>query len=226
MPSVLITGANRGLGLEFARQYGAAGWRVHAACRDPAAAAASAGLSATVSWHRLDVADDGAIAMLAAELAGAPLDLLINNAGINRNTGKFGASDSASWLETIRVNTIAPLHVAEALIGNLLLGQRKLIVHVSSKMASIAENASGGDYAYRTSKAALNMLAKGMANDLRSRGVAVVVISPGWVATDMGGPAAPLQPAESVAGMRAVIDRLGLADSGSFFDWQGQILPW
>jgi len=226
MPSVLITGANRGLGLEFARQYGAAGWRVHAACRDPAAASALSALPGEISRHRLEVTDAAQIAALVAELAGAPLDVLINNAGINYDNGRFGDSDDATWLDTLRVNTLAPLHVAEALIDNLLRGQRKLIVNISSKMASIAENASGGDYAYRTSKAALNMLARGMANDLRGRGVAVVVISPGWVQTDMGGPSAPLPVAESIAGMRAAIDRLSLADSGSFLDWQGRVLPW
>ena len=226
MPSVLVTGANRGLGLEFARQYSAAGWHVHAACRDPAAAKGLAGLGGEIVRHRLDVTDQGQIAALAADLAGAPLDLLINNAGINYDNGEFGDSDDATWLHTLRVNTLAPLHVAEGLIDNLLRGKRKLIVNLSSKMASIAENASGGDYAYRTSKAALNMLARGMANDLRGRGVTVVVISPGWVQTDMGGSSAPLPVAESIAGMRAAIDRLSLADSGSFIDWQGRVLPW
>jgi len=226
MPSVLVTGANRGLGLEFARQYAAADWRVHAACRDPNAAEALAGLPGAISRHRLEVTDDGQIAELAAELAGSPLDLLINNAGINYDNGEFGDSDPASWLDTFRVNTIAPLRVAEGLIGNLLLGERKLIVNLSSKMASIAENASGGDYAYRTSKAALNMLTRGMAHDLRGRGVTVVVISPGWVQTDMGGPSAPLPVAESIAGMRRTIDKLRPADSGSFLDWQGHVMPW
>ena len=155
MPSVLVTGANRGLGLEFARQYAAAGWRVHAACRDPSAAEALAALPGGISRHGLDVTDDGQIAALAAELAGSPLDLLINNAGVNYDNGEFGDSDPVSWLDTLRVNTIAPLRVAEGLIGSLLLGERKVIVNLSSKMASIAENASGGDYAYRTSKAAL-----------------------------------------------------------------------
>jgi NAD(P)-dependent dehydrogenase (short-subunit alcohol dehydrogenase family) len=226
MPSVLITGANRGLGLEFARQYGAAGWRVYAACREPAAAAALAALPGEISRHRLDVTDAGEIAGLAADLAGAPLDVLINNAGINYDNGEFGDSDDDTWLHTLRVNTIAPLHVAEGLIDNLLSGRRKMIVNLSSKMASIAENASGGDYSYRTSKAALNMLARGMANDLRGRGVIVVVISPGWVQTDMGGPSASLPAAESIAGMRAMVERLTLADSGSFLDWQGRVLPW
>src|SRR6266404_9826615 len=108
MPSVLITGANRGLGLEFARQYGAAGWRVYAACREPAAAAALAALPGEISRHRLDVTDAGQIAALAAELAGAPLDVLINNAGINYDNGAFGDSDDETWLHTLRVNTIAP----------------------------------------------------------------------------------------------------------------------
>jgi len=226
MPSVLVTGANRGLGLEFARQYAAAGWRVHAACRDPSAAEALAALPGGISRHGLDVTDDGQIAALAAELAGSPLDLLINNAGVNYDNGEFGDSDPVSWLDTLRVNTIAPLRVAEGLIGSLLLGERKVIVNLSSKMASIAENASGGDYAYRTSKAALNMLTRGMAHDLSGRGVTVVVISPGWVQTDMGGPSAPLPVADSIAGMRRVIDKLRPADSGSFLDWQGQVMPW
>ena len=226
MPSVLVTGANRGLGLEFARQYGAAGWRVYAACREPVAAKELAALPGEISRHRLEVTDDAQIAALAAELADAPLDLLINNAGINYDNGEFGDSDPTSWLHTLRVNTIAPLRVAEGLIGSLLRGERKVIVNLSSKMASLAENNSGGDYAYRTSKAALNMLTRGMAHDLRRRGVTVVVFSPGWVQTDMGGPSAPLPVAESIAGMRRTIDRLRLADSGTFLDWQGRALPW
>ena len=226
MPSVLVTGANRGLGLEFARQYGAAGWRVFAACRDPAAAKDLAALPGEISRHRLEVSDDAQIAALAAELRDVPLDLLINNAGINYDNGEFGDSDPKSWMETLRVNTIAPLRVAEGLIGNLLRGERKVIVNLSSKMASLAENHSGGDYAYRTSKAALNMLTRGMAHDLRRRGVIVAVVSPGWVRTDMGGPSAPLPVAESIAGLRRTIDRLKPADSGAFLDWQGKTLPW
>jgi NAD(P)-dependent dehydrogenase (short-subunit alcohol dehydrogenase family) len=226
MPTVLVTGANRGIGLEFVRQYAAEGWRVHAACRDPGKAAELKGIKGDVRLHALDVTDDKQIAALAKSLVGEPIDILVNNAGVRGLGDSFGSTEVAGWLETLRVNAIAPIRVSEGLISNLERGQRKLIVNITSRLGSIAENSSGGSYAYRSSKAALNMAAKSMSVDLRGRGITVVVFHPGWVQTDMGGSGAPVTPTESVSGMRAKIATLTAADSGSFFNYNGQPISW
>jgi len=226
MPTALVTGSNRGIGLEFVRQYAADGWRVLAACRNPRAAKELAAISGDVKLHKLDVADDSQVRALAKSLAGEPIDLLLNNAGVGGPDTEFGKTPADAWLEVFRVNTIAPLHVAEQFIGNLEAGRRRLIVNITSRMGSIADNGSGGSYIYRTSKAALNMVAKSMAQDLKGRRMIVVVFHPGWVKTDMGGRSAPVTPQASVAGMRAKIDALTPADSGKFFNYDGGPLPW
>ncbi len=227
MPSVLVTGANRGLGLEFARQYAAEGWRVFATCRDPANAAALKALAGQVSVHRLDVGDPAHAADLARELKGAPIDELINNAGIYGPRGvKLGAFDFEAWHEVMRVNVIGPIAVADALIENVAKSDRKLIVAVSSGMGSIGRNASGTEYKYRSSKAALNMAMKCLAIETAPLGVICAILSPGWVRTDMGGPKAAISPEESVVAMRKVMARLTLADSGRFFNHEGAELPW
>jgi NAD(P)-dependent dehydrogenase (short-subunit alcohol dehydrogenase family) len=226
MPSVFITGCNRGIGLEFAHQFAAAGWRVHAACRQPASASALNSVAGEVRVHALDIADDGQIAAVAAVLGNEPLDLLINNAGIMRRNDGLGSTDVGAWLDLFRVNSIAPLRLAEALLPALERGARKLIVSITSKMGSIADNGSGGSYAYRSSKAALNMAMKSLAVDLQPRGFTVVVFHPGWVKTDMGGAGATVAPKDSVAGMRAKIAALTPADNGGFFNFDGKKLPW
>jgi NAD(P)-dependent dehydrogenase (short-subunit alcohol dehydrogenase family) len=226
MPTVLITGANRGIGLEFVRQYAAEGWSVHAACRDPGKATELKAIKGGVHLHRLDVTDEGQIDALETALAGEPIDILINNAGVRGMGDSFGSTEVAGWLETLRVNAIAPVRVSEGLITNLERGQGKLIVNITSRLGSVAENSSGGSYAYRSSKAALNMAAKSMSVDLKGKGITVVVFHPGWVQTDMGGSGAPVTPSESVAGMRAKIAKLTAADSGHFFNYTGQPIPW
>lgn len=226
MPTVMITGSNRGIGLEFVRQYAAEGWRVLAACRAPRNAKELAAISGDVKIHSLDVADDYQVAALAKTLADEPIDILINNAGVNVEEDSFGRTPANDWLQLLRVNTIAPLHVVEQFIGNLEKGQRRLIVNISSRMGSIADNSGGGSYIYRSSKAALNMVAKSMAQDLKSRRMTVVVFHPGWVKTDMGGPNATVTPKASVDGMRAKIAQLTPADNGRFFNYDGQPIPW
>ena len=226
MATVLVTGANRGIGLEFVRQYAADGWRVHAACRDPDKAVELKGIKGDVRLHRLDVTNEGQINALEVALAGEPIDILVNNAGVRGMGDSFGSTEVAGWLETLRVNAIAPVRVSEGLITNLERGQRKLIVNITSKLGSVAENSSGGSYAYRSSKAALNMAARSMSVDLKGRGITVVVFHPGWVQTDMGGSGAPVTPSESVSGMRAKIAKLSAADSGHFFNYTGQPIPW
>jgi NAD(P)-dependent dehydrogenase (short-subunit alcohol dehydrogenase family) len=221
MPSVLVTGANRGIGLEFVRQYAGEGWQVIAACRDPGRAAELKSILGETRVEALDLADDVQIAEFAKRLADQPIDILINNAGIY---GPSSGSEAGAWLDVLQVNCIGPLHLAERLAGNVVRSKRRLIVSLTSGMGSIAQNDSGGYLIYRTSKAALNMAMRGLAVELRK--VTVVVISPGWVRTDMGGPGAPLSPQESVAAMRLLFDRLKPADSGKFFDRTGSEIPW
>jgi len=228
---VLVTGASRGIGLEFARQFSGDGWRVHACCRNADRADALSRLAAKagglVSVHALDVTQPDRARTLAAELGSEAVDMLINNAGVyGRDADSFGAVDADAWLEALRVNTIAPLKVSEAFADHVARSRRRVIATITSLMGSLADNTSGGHYAYRTSKAAVNMVARSMAVDLRRRGITVVVLNPGWVRTDMGGPSAPTSVEESVAGMRWVLEGLTLRDSGSFIDFDGEPLPW
>ncbi len=225
MPTAFITGANRGIGLEFVRQYAEDGWRVHAACRDPEAATELGSIGGDVTVHALDVADDGQIEALARKLKGEPIDLLINNAGV-LDDDRFGDTDTATWLRAFRINSIAPLHLLERLAPNLERSTLKRAVTLTSRMGSIADNGSGGDYIYRSSKAALNAAMKSAAIDLRGRGIAVAVLHPGWVRTDMGGPHAAIDVRTSVSGLRATIDSLTLKETGRFFSYDGKELPW
>ena len=203
MPSVLITGANRGLGLEFARQYSADGWQVYAACRDPASASelrqlADAG-DGNLRILALNVADPASVRAAAAELDGRAIDLLLNNAGVGGTRGQtIGNIDYEAWAKVLDVNTMGPVRVSEAFVDHVARSERKLIVTLTSGMGSIADNTSGGSIAYRSSKAAVNMVMRSLAIDLAPRGITCVVVNPGWVQTDMGGPNATLTPSESV----------------------------
>ncbi len=226
MPTALVTGANRGIGLEFVRQYAADGWRVHAACRNPDKAKELKAVAGDVQVHRLDVTNAGQRAALARSLGDEALDLLINNAGVGGPDDSFGRTDEQAWLETLHINAIAPVRVAEQLVNHVARSRLKLLVSITSKMGSIADNSSGDSYAYRTSKAALNMAAKSMAVDLEPRGIIVVVFHPGWVKTDMGGSGAPITAKESVESLRSKIATLRPADSGKFFNYDGRPLPW
>ncbi len=230
MPTTLITGANRGIGLELSRQYAADGWTVHACCRKPGEAPDLQRLSASsraVTIHELDVTDGKQIAAVAASLNHAPIDILINNAGVyGKPDGGFGAIDDRVWLYTLKVNTLAPLHVSEAFADNVERSERRIIAVMTSRMGSIDDNASGGSYIYRSSKAAVNMVTKTMAVDLAKRGITAVVFHPGWVRTDMGGASAPMSVEQSVTGLRRVLARLTPEDSGRFLAWDGEEVPW
>jgi NAD(P)-dependent dehydrogenase (short-subunit alcohol dehydrogenase family) len=229
MPSILITGANRGLGLEFTKQYAEAGYRVFATAREPAKAkelAAVAKAHSEVSVHALETTDPDSIAALVRELKGQPLDILLNNAGVmGPEHQSLGDIDYAGMLDTFKVNTVAPLMLAEALLPNVEKSQRKLIAALTSGMGSISDT-GGGSYAYRASKAALNMTYRNLAMDLKGRGVIAVVINPGWVQTDMGGKGAPEKVGDSIAGMRKVFESVKLADSGKFLDYKGRAWGW
>ncbi len=226
MPSALITGANRGIGLAFARSFAADGWRVYGCCRQPDKARELKDLAGEVTVHRLDVTDGLQVAGLARELAGQPVDILLNNAGIYGSRTGFGETEFDVWPQVFQVNVMAPLRLAERFVEQVAQSERKLIVYISSRMGSIGENSSGGGYVYRSSKAALNMVAKSLSIDLAGRGITVVMFHPGWVQTDMGGSNAAVTAGESVAGMRAVIERLTSADNGRFFTHDGGEIPW
>lgn len=225
MPTVLLTGANRGIGLAFAESYAADGWRVLATCRNPGAARELGAVTGDVQIHPLDVGDDEAIRALARRLKGEAIDLLVNNAGI-LDEDVLGQTDTDVWLRAFRINSIAPIHVLEAFLPNLERGREKTAVALSSKMGSIADNGSGGSYIYRSSKAALNAAMKSAAIDLRPRGIKVAAFHPGWVRTAMGGPNGLIDTGASVAGLRAKIAALTLAESGGFFNYDGKPLPW
>jgi NAD(P)-dependent dehydrogenase (short-subunit alcohol dehydrogenase family) len=227
MPTALITGANRGIGLRFARRYGADGWRVLATCRNPNTAGELSEVEGDLQIEALDVTDQQRVDDLAESLGGEAIDVLINNAGIAaRNSGTFGELDPYAWSQGFRVNTIAPLLIAQAFVEHVAASDRRKMAFVTSRLGSIALNEDGGRYAYRSSKAALNMACKSLAADLAPRGITVAVFHPGWVRTDMGGPGAPVTPEDSAAGMCKVIEGLTLADSGGFFDYDGDRVPW
>ena len=227
--SILVTGANRGLGLEFARQYAAEGYRVFATARTPADAPELAALAKqypqlSVHWLAVDAAQS--VAALVRELDGQPLDIVLNNAGVGGpKQQRLGQIDYDGMLQTLHVNAVAPLRLAEALLDNVARGERKLIAALTSGMGSIADS-GGGSYAYRASKAALNMNYHNLAIDLKERGIIAVVINPGWVQTDMGGTHAPLTAQASVSAMRAIFAKLTLAESGQFLDYKGGTWPW
>jgi NAD(P)-dependent dehydrogenase (short-subunit alcohol dehydrogenase family) len=230
MATILITGANRGIGLEFVRQYADAGATVHACARKPAEATALAEIAANsngrVQVHALDVADFDAIDALARTLRDVPIDLLINNAGIYGPPSQTATDfDADGWLTTFRVNTLAPMRMVQAFLPHLKAGDGKTVATITSQMGSITNNA-GGYYAYRSAKAALNSAMRGLSVDLKGDDLFLVVMHPGWVKTDMGGAAAPLKPEDSVRDMRGVIARLDAGDNGRFFNHDGSELPW
>lgn len=233
MNTILITGANRGIGLELARQYAADGWRVRACCRHPEKAAALNALAAqhpdTIQIHELDVSDLAQIDALAKTLSLEAIDVLVNNAGIYPDedfAGGFGHTNYLKWMQAFQVNTMAPLKMAEAFALNVARSERKIIATISSKMGSVADNTSGGAYLYRSSKCAVNMVVKSLALDLKEQGIIAVAFNPGWVLTDMGGPNAMITTEQSVSGLRKVIEKLSQADSGKFFNYDGAEIAW
>lgn len=245
MPTVLVTGAGRGLGLELARQYAAEGWQVIGTVRDPARAGALVQLAAAqpqqVRIETMDVADHASIDALAQRLrsssgAAQPIDVLVNSAGTMGSGnfaqqgiafGRFGKSDFSDWEMVFRVNVIGPMKMAEAFVEHVAASEQRRLVALSSIIGSIARNEIGGLYAYRASKAALNAVMRSLAIDLgRKYKILVAPIHPGWVRTDMGGPRADLDPATSVAGIRKVIDGLDADKAGRFWMYDGTELPW
>lgn len=224
MTTVLITGANRGLGLEFCRQYKQEGADVIACCRRPEKAAALAALGVRI--EELNVTDSASIVRLADALKNTPIDILISNAGI-WGPEQQGAADCPpeAMIDVFTVNTVAPLMLARALKPNLIAGHGKKLVVLTSKMGSISDS-SGGVVAYRASKAALNIVMHGLAKEWAREGLLVGVLHPGWVRTDMGGPNAPLDAVASIAGLKQRIAELNAATSGRFIDYAGKEIGW
>jgi NAD(P)-dependent dehydrogenase (short-subunit alcohol dehydrogenase family) len=229
--TLLITGANRGLGLAHTRKFLERGNRVLALVREPQAAADLHALAphfgAALEVLAYDALDPQAPARIKQSLGNTAIDVLFANAGANgAKREAFGAVDPEAVLALVRINALAPLALAEALKDNVLASQRKLVAFQSSLMGSIGDNASGGHYAYRIAKAALNMVTKNVALDLFAEGAIVVALHPGWVQTRMGGANAPLTQEQSVSGQQQLLERLTLQDSGGFFNYDGKPLPW
>lgn len=219
MPTVLVTGCNRGIGFELARQLHERGDTVIGACRSRSDRLDSLGIRVV---DDVDVADADSVAALQAAIGDEPIDVLINNAGILRRD-RFGELDYDGMLEQYRVNALGPLRVTEALAGNLHEGSKVAIV--TSRVGSIEDNGSGGNWGYRASKTAVNMIGTNLKHELGPRGIAIALLHPGLVATDMTGRTG-ISPAESAAGLIARIDELSPENSGTFWHAEGYVLPW
>lgn len=219
----LVTGASRGIGLELTRQLARRGDVVIATVRN---AAGAGDLPPGVRAMTLEVTDPRSIDALAADLSGVAIDVLINNAGVSSSAKSITMLDWGEMARAFAVNATAPMMVTRALLGNLRRGTRRCVVNISTQLASIANNTGGSSYPYRASKTALNQLTVCLANELRPEGFTCVAVHPGWVRTDMGGPNAPLTPAQAVEFILGTIDRLTPADTGRFLNYDGKAMPW
>jgi NAD(P)-dependent dehydrogenase (short-subunit alcohol dehydrogenase family) len=238
MPTMLITGANRGLGFNLLKLYHADGWRILACCRNPASAtelnALAEASDGRVTVHALDVEDGASVAALKAEVGDTPIDMLINMAGylgekaLTEENGlqPFGVTDFDIMEKAYRINCMGPLRVSEALIDNVEASDKKIIINVSSIVGTIGGDTFGNFYMYKPSKTALNAITHSMAINLKDRGITVIPFHPGFTKTDMGGPTADIEIEESVTGTKAVLDKVTIADTGKYLTWEGGELPW
>ena len=230
MSTMLVTGANRGIGFEFVQQYLAMGEEVVATYRNEEDSDQLISLYAEKSnleIFKLDVASDSSREEFSQRLGDQPIDVFINNAGVyGPRDSVFGKVDEANWLSVLRINALAPLFLTQLLIENFRRGELKKLLYITSKMGSIEDNRGGGSYVYRSSKAALNAVVKSISVDLEPEKMAVAVLHPGWVRTDMGGPNGLIDTKTSVAGMIQVIRNLNLESSGVFFNYDGNVIPW
>jgi NAD(P)-dependent dehydrogenase (short-subunit alcohol dehydrogenase family) len=239
----MVTGGSRGIGLELARQYLADGWQIYATCRNPAGAEQLKKLELNgrgqIHVMEMDVTDAAEVMIVAERLKGRPIDILINNAGTvepgfyGKRTAYAGKDDPDlrnydfdGWLEVLKTNVLGPARVCGAFVDNLAAGSGPVAVNISSAVASIANTWQAGIYGYRTSKAALNMLTRSVGEWYAKCGIIVVSISPGWTRTELGGPTATNSVEDSVTGVRDVIAGLTMADTGKFFNFNGQTIPW
>ena len=224
MTTIMITGASRGLGLEFARQFYSEECRVIATCRNPKKANELNAIG-DIDVHSLDVTDDRSVANLADKLRGENIDILINNAGVIGQRDGFGRLDYDIWAETMDTNVFGPMRVAEAFRDNVMNSEKKQMIFITSRMGSITE-AVPNAYVYRSSKAALNMAVKCLSAELAEQGLIAVLFHPGHVQTDMGGQAAPVTPHTSIEGMKNQIVALTHDDNGRFLSYDGHQIPW
>lgn len=227
MPTALITGTNRGVGLELVRQYAADSWKVIATCRDPEHADALNSIEGGVSIEPLDVRDHDAIQALAAKYGDTNVDLLLLNHGANwQRKGALETIDYDSWVEELKTNTIAPAVFATYFADHLARSNQKKFVALTSQAGSLTNNTGGGNYAYRSSKAGLNAVMRGLSADLAEREITVIVTVPGHTQTDMGGPNAPRTVDVSARDLRTLFDGLSFEDTGKFLLFNGKELPW
>ena len=228
--SILITGTNRGIGLEFVKHYIKNNEKVIATCRNRNSAKDLLELENTtnnLSLVELDVSNPNSINNFTSKIAGLPIDTFISNAGVSGPKNiEFGNFDAKEWLDVFNVNTIAPLLITQKILKNLRLGKDKKLAFISSKVGSIEDNTGGGMYIYRTSKTALNQVIKSLSIDLKDENFIAVALHPGWVQTDMGGPNALIDTKTSVKGMIEVIDNLTPKNTGKFYNYDGSSIPW
>ena len=230
MPTALVTGVNRGLGLEFIKQYSQAGWQVIGTCRDLGSAVEASGLAdvaSNIELYPLEVSSAEAIAGFADTLKGRPIDHLVLNAGVMAEQAQvLGELQQEDFVQAMSVNTVSPALMIQSFRDHVAASDRKLIVGMSSILGSIAGNSDGGLYSYRASKAGLNAVLKSAASDLAAEGITVIAMHPGWVQTDMGGEQATITTGVSISGMLKVFEGVGSADSGRFLAYDGSELPW
>lgn len=230
MATVLITGANRGLGLEFVRQYSNKGWTILAACRSPETATELKEMSehkGSIELIQLDVTNESDINQLGEALKGRPIDHLMLNAGVlGDDCATLGQMTQASWLQVLSVNTVAPALLIQALSDNVAASEHKTIVGISTRVASLTDNSSGNMYSYRASKVALNQILVSAAKNLEAQGVKTLAIHPGWIQTDMGGDNATFTAEESALGIISVSESLTLEQSGTFRVFDGSTIEW
>ena len=228
--SILITGTNRGIGLEFVKHYLKNNEKVIATCRNKNSAKDLLELKNTtsnLSLVELDVSNPNSINEFASKITDQPIDTFINNAGVfGPRNNEFGNFNAKEWLDVFNINTIAPLLITQKILKNLRLGKNKKLVFISSKVGSIEENTGGGMYIYRSSKTALNQVIKSLSIDFKDENFIAAALHPGWVQTDMGGPNALIDTKTSVKGMAEVIDNLVLKNSGRFYNYDGSSIPW
>jgi len=230
MNTILITGSARGIGYELAKQYSEAGWRVFATTRSPKKAERLNTLALStdnLTVHWMDVGDEQSVIAFAAELGGQPIDVLLNNAGVfgGLETQTFQNMDYDNWASEFNVMAMGPFRVIQAFLPNVLAGEQKKIVTLSSQVAAHAYDHLIG-YSYASAKAAVNRLMTGLAEELKEQGVVVVPMHPGWVKTEMAGDVADIESGESAEGVREVISKMTIADTGTFLKWTGDIHPW
>ena len=230
MATILVTGANRGLGIEFVEQYLNEGNEVIATYRNENSSMDLIEMGnerSNLKLLQLDVSSNKSLNSFAENLGNFPIDIFINNAGVyGPRNSSFGNVDEENWIPAIKVNAIAPILMTQLIIKNIRSGADKKLIYITSKMGSIDDNKGGGAYVYRSSKTALNAVVKSLSVDLENEGIVVALIHPGWVKTDMGGPNALIDRETSVRGMTEVISNLDISSTGNFYNYEGSIIPW